>query len=374
MVAANAALVAALRKEGVDAAPCVGNVFAASRDDNVKNNVESSVLTLGTIKNCQFDTLESTVAAGRIPVVAALGKSETCDANSSQFLTFPTQAACLALARGLKPLKVIWLRPEGGLRSASSESNPVVRSIDLTDPVSTIADLIPEDAALVPELKALYEAAIEGSGAGAGVSVAVTKPEFLASELLSSGGAGTQVLRRERIQVHSSEEKVDLSRVVSLIENAFNATLPKDYFARLISGEDGRKLRRIYVSEGYRAVAVVTEEAGLPGVAYLDKFAVVPSAQGDRLGETLWRVMVENEAGGLYWRSRSANNVNQWYFEQATGAFKSGDWSVFWRGIQDSQVMTAVSVALALKPTFPLRVYPKSSPTSGNASEQPQLK
>jgi acetylglutamate synthase len=142
------------------------------------------------------------------------------------------------------------------------------------------------------------------------------------------------------------------------------------------------RLHRLYVSEGYRGVAIVTTEAGVPGVAYLDKFAVAPSAQGDKLGEVLWRAMVAGEGGRLYWRSRGSNRVNPWYYEQSEGCYKTkaGDWTVFWRGLGDAEIMNAVSAALALPPTFAPRVYAAAaadgaSPGRGAAAlVQPMLK
>lgn len=430
MLRANAALVAALQREGVEAAPLAGNVFEAAPDAAAAASAIDAGATAavagvaGRVTGVRSDLLTSAVEAGRIPIVASLSlaadsASSSCDGGTSGsgFLTFPTSAACAALARAVKPLKLIWLRPEGGLRaapaSASAASPSVLRSVDLSDlgapeaSTSLAASLIPEDAALLPELAQLYDAAAS-SGApqpadapagaaagGGGVSVSVTKPEHLAEELFTARGSGTVLLRRERIAAHDSLEGVDVPRVRALVEEAFGAALPADYFdamttAVTVAGSDAsaasagaspmapgsRRLRRIYVSESCRGVAIVTEEAGLPGVAYLDKFAVSKSAQGDKLGEALWRVMLDTERGNLYWRSRQSNRVNDWYAAQSSGHFKApaGDWSVFWCGLPMESVMPAITTALALKPTFPMRVYPTGSAEMKAPTEQPALK
>ena len=82
-----------------------------------------------------------------------------------------------------------------------------------------------------------------------------------------------------------------------MLEAAFNKSLPINYFT-----EVNARVLRIYLCESYRGVAIVTKEyvelyegvvAGITvsneqhGVSslqlpYLDKFAVAPSAQGDR--------------------------------------------------------------------------------------------
>ena len=388
MLAANAALVAALRKEGVEAAPFTSGVFSASRQAPGRGAYGASAELApiaGDIQGVASELLSAAAGAGRIPIVAALAAGGGAGGGSTPFLSFPTLDACGALARALRPLKVIWLRPEGGLRAADGEAT--VRALDLAADggaaAAIAAGLQPRDAALLPGLRALYEAVAGGGAAAdsAGASVSVTKPEHLAAELLSpGGGSGTVLLRRERIRAVTAgpdaAAQLDLPRIAALIQEAFGAALPAGYVADLVAGTaPGRALRRIYVSESYRGVAFVTEEAGMPGVAYLDKFAVARSAQGDRLGETLWRAMLDAEADTLYWRSRSANTVNPWYFEQAHGALKAGDWTVFWRGLPADKVMPAVATALALKPTFPLRVYPQGrAATAEEAAEQPQLK
>ena len=319
--------------------------------------------------------ITAAVAAGRIPIVAALADDldATDAAGAAGTLTFPTADAVVALARHLSPLKVIVLRPEGGLRTPDGARVPSVDLGAATTPALR-ASLPAGDAELLDSLASLYDATVgSSSSATSGATVSVTSPEHLAAEVFTHRGGGTVVLRGERILAYDSLEGLDVPRLAGLVSAAFGAELPADFLPRLAAGADGRRLRRVLVSEGYRAVALVTEEAGMPGVAYLDKFAVAPSAQGDKLGEVLWRAMVEVEPV-LYWRSRAANRVNPWYYEQSTGCYKApaGDWTVFWRGLPEPAIPTAITTALALPPTFPKRVYPGvMSPSSAAAAARP---
>eukprot|EP00121_Abeoforma_whisleri_P003971 Awhi_evm1s3584 len=89
-------------------------------------------------------------------------------------------------------------------------------------------------------------------------------------------------------------------------------------------------IETLYLAESYRGLAIVTREKGL-GFSYLSKFAVVPSAQGDRLGLKVWNALVTGEST-FFWRSRRENPVNGWYFEQSDGCVKGEKWSVFWKG------------------------------------------
>lgn len=226
-------------------------------------------------------------------------------------------------------------------------------------------DLAPSDAHCLVEMASLYSVMQEP-----GCSVAATTPDHLAEELLSRKGSGTTVSKGARVAAHEDLSAIDVPRLTALVESAFGAELPPAFFEDLVAS--GR-LRRVYLSDDYRAAAIVTSEPGVPGVSYLDKFATSPSAQGDKLGEALWRVMVEREKQ-LYWRSRSSNRVNPWYFQESDGALKRGDWTVFWRGLEDDHVMDAVKAALAIKPTFAPRVYPPHKGPGPAPTQQPVLK
>jgi len=178
-----------------------------------------------------------------------------------------------------------------------------------------------------------------------GSTVALTSPEFLAQELFSHRGAGTLLLKGEVVlEVHSIDDhRFDRHALTALIEQAFGSQLPAHYWQE-IAGQ----LRCVYVCATGRGLAVILRKKG---VSYLDKFAVAPSAQGDKLGELLWDHMVAREKK-LFWRSRPANRVNTWYYTRSDGAFKSSEWHVFWRGLQPSEVAGVVDCALQLPSTF----------------------
>ena len=324
--------------------------------------------------------------------------------SHSRYETACLQRLATQVVRSLwsLPLQVICLRSEGGLRTRDGEA---VKAVDLAREVPELLSLVetsaasaakaaspaasvwaphysdpalllsiahnlsltPSDAHCLVEMASLYSVMNEP-----GCSVAATTPDCLAEELLSRKGSGTLVSKGARVIVHEDLSAVDVQRLNSLVESAFGAELPPSFFQDLVSS--GR-LRRVYLSEDYRAAAIVTSEPGLPGVSYLDKFATAPSAQGDKLGEALWRVMADRESQ-LYWRSRSSNRVNPWYFQQSDGALKakSGEWTGFWRGLDDSQVMGAVKAALEIKPTFAPRVYPPHVGSGPAPSQQPVLK
>lgn len=417
LTAANAELVEALRKEGVDAVPLVEGVFRAQREETADGDggggAGSLAGVIGRIRSVSPDAIEAAVRAGKVPIVSA-----TSNDSQGRALTFSTQTAALAIARTLQPLKVIWLRPEGGLRTMEGR---VVGSVDLCRDAPHLVSWLPppelhadfsaeefdcgssaitdeeeaaaaalvkaevcleelrlskEDAASLVELASFHDVLKEP-----GATVSVTAPEHLAAELFTHRGAGTLIARGERIFSHASLLTLDVPRLNALISAAFGATLPDGYLEGLAAS--GR-LDRVYISEGYRAAAIVLHAPAVAeGAHYLDKFAVDPSAQGDKLGEVLWRAMISRERR-LFWRSRSSNRVNSWYFEQShgcvkgrsagDGAMKPLEWTIFWRHLEPDESARAIQWALAQPPTFHHDVkLPDALEETKHPASQPQL-
>jgi acetylglutamate kinase len=406
LTTSNAALVAALRREGVDAVPLTADVFRASRDDDAEGELAGAV---GKIRAVSTEHITAAVRAGSVPIVSA-----TATDAAGKHLTFSTQAATVALARVVQPLKVIWLRPEGGLRTGD---NRVVGSVDLCRDAPHLVSGLPEpelhadasaeefdcgssaitdeeeaaaaaaakaeicheelhlckaDAASLVELASFHDVLKEP-----GATVSVTAPEHLAAELFTHRGEGTLIARGERVFSHASLLTLDVPRLNALIGAAFGAPLPEGYLEGL---ERAGRLDRVYISENYRAAAVVLHAPDVgDGVHYLDKFAVDPSAQGDKLGEVLWRSMISRERR-LFWRSRATNRVNTWYYEQSHGCVKAAApvgglaWTIFWRHLSDREYERAVGWALSQPPTFPhSKDVPDAAERGTHPAAQPQL-
>jgi acetylglutamate synthase len=65
---------------------------------------------------------------------------------------------------------------------------------------------------------------------------------------------------------------------------------------------------------------------------YLCKFCVRKSAQGLGLGDLLWRSL-QRDIDRLYWRSRTNNPLNAWYYARCQGAFRTNShFTIFWYG------------------------------------------
>lgn len=140
--------------------------------------------------------------------------------------------------------------------------------------------------------------------------------------------------------LHLSDPRIDLPRLVHLIEDSFGRKLDvQHYLSRIDSHIAG-----IIIAGEYEGGALLTwetppspdddDEGVRPPVPYLDKFAVLKRSQGaGGVADMLFNAMVRDcFPHGVCWRSRKTNPVNKWYFERAKGSWKMPDtqWTMFW--------------------------------------------
>jgi len=151
------------------------------------------------------------------------------------------------------------------------------------------------------------------------------------------------------MQVIRSLDQIDRQKMKHLLEASFKRVLNEEAFYERLE----TSLDYVIVAGDYAGAAIVTKERAspdAPAISYLDKFAVLPSNQGDGTVDFLWVALHDesyglglpfsaNPNGGkggkgegrdLVWRSRADNPVNKWYFERSTGHLRQGSWVVFW--------------------------------------------
>ncbi|KAJ9113739.1 hypothetical protein QFC20_001764 [Naganishia adeliensis] len=164
------------------------------------------------------------------------------------------------------------------------------------------------------------------------------------------------------VRIVRSVQDIDRAKLTRLLEKSFRRTLnEKAFYARLEKDMDF-----LIVAGDYAGAALCTfegrqekessetlssaDKTHLP-ICYLDKFAVLPSHQGDGTVDFLW-VALRDETFGLglkdaananigslsgvgtgrdlVWRSRGDNPVNKWYYERSNGFTTRGSWKMFW--------------------------------------------
>ena len=136
--------------------------------------------------------------------------------------------------------------------------------------------------------------------------------------------------------IQLSDPRVDLARLVYLIEDSFNRTLDVSHYLSRISD----RIAGVIICGNYEGGAILTWEAPFPGcqaeqmVPYLDKFAVLKRSQGaGGVADMIFKAMVGDcLPDGVCWRSRRDNPVNKWYFERSKGTWKmpNSNWTMFW--------------------------------------------
>ncbi|XP_078125858.1 N-acetylglutamate synthase, mitochondrial [Sander vitreus] len=286
--------------------------------------------------------LQWSLNCGTIPLVCPVGR----DGRGCSVMLDPTEVTA-AIARALKPRKVMFLNNSGGLRS---QENKVLDTVSLPSDLpslSTAAWLSAAERRRVTAIARLLNQLLTES------SAVITSADTLLTELFSHRGSGTLFKNGDPIHRYSSLDGIDVDRLLALINKSFDKSLRQDYIDSL----KGR-LHSIYLSEGYSAAAIVTMEPVNSGTPYLDKFVVSSSKQGQGTSHILWEC-VRQDLGKLFWRSRATNRINPWYFKHCDGSFVNGAWTVFWFGLTD------------IRDSYELVEYAKDLPDSFHAPASP---
>lgn len=318
-------LVDALERMGTRARPIIGTVFEAELLDFDRFGY------VGEVTEVDLDPIYACIRAGALPILACLGETE-----SGQIVNINADVAANKLAVAGQPYKIVFLTSTGGLLDQHGNILPSINLAEDYDQLMNQPWVHSGMRLKLQEIKELLDELPQSS------SVSITKPDQLARELFTHKGSGTLVRRGEEVSLFTTMEGVDQGRVRDLLENCFQRRLADGYF-------DDKPFYRIYLTESYRACAILTKPADIP---YLDKFGVTQKAQGEGIGGSVWsRMRQENPV--LFWRSRTANPINAWYFQQSDGAYKTGEWTVFWYGLKEYEaIKECVDRALAMPPTL----------------------
>lgn len=236
------------------------------------------------------------------------------------------------IVKGLMPAKVIFLQPSGGLRKGGVRL-PVVK---LEDDISALGLDRLSDGQKAFLNKARNLAAMPDNQA----TYVIASPLNLLQELFTTKGSGTLMRRAATIIEATDFNSVDVAFMKSSIESAFEKFLNDDFFKAPIE--------RAFFEKDYRGGAIVTSLAGLP---YLSKFWVIQLAQGEGIARDIWDALC-NDVPSFFWRSRANNPFNEWYMQACDGMQKSGDWRVFWRGLDAPEVPGAIIAAASAPDDF----------------------
>ena len=191
------------------------------------------------------------------------------------------------------------------------------------------------DTELLPEDKAMADAAAALLESRPGTHISVTSPINLLKEIFTVKGAGT-VFRRGSIILSG---KADSERLLALLEESFGKKPKPGVLA---------DVTQTYFEENYRGAVLLEQQ---PEGLYLSKFAVGPEARGEGLAQELWDEVCKNHSA-FFWRSRKGNPVNQWYDRHADGRHTADDWVVFWRGMDAAAIPGLIAFCVSRPADF----------------------
>ena len=386
-------VVTALEKYGAKARPVLGAVVRLGpkpgEEEAPASNTEYTP-EAHTLPS-DLDPIRSALKAGEIPVLPPMAldsfyRSVRVDAND----------VIAALARGmgeaaaeakyevpddndvdLTPMRLMIINKEGGVPSYARDGMPHLL-VNLASEYSYIRNTFD------PRWKSTHPSALSNlalartclsymPSSSSAVMVSHRSPSSLIANLITNKPAVSSslphallqgnrkleshtptILRRGLdVRVIRSAADIDRTKLKALLEQSFKRDLDEDAFWKRLDND----LDFVIVAGDYAGAAIVTTEQCPAGtseafapITYLDKFAVLPSHQGDGTVDFLWVALHDesyglglpfsaNPNGGkegvgegrdLVWRSRANNPVNKWYFERSTGHIRMGDWVLFW--------------------------------------------
>ncbi|MCH2108908.1 MAG: hypothetical protein MK135_06235 [Polyangiaceae bacterium] len=176
-------------------------------------------------------------------------------------------------------------------------------------------------------LKAAHDIFQQAEAFGAPLaSLAVASPFSLLRELFTVRGEGTLIRPGAQIHRYRAYAELNLRQLSELLSESFSKKPQADIYRRVPLA--------IFLEHQYRGVALLEE--GL-NAAFLTKFAVLPVARGEGLGQELWWALVRAHPR-VYWRSRPDNPINSWYSTVCDGMQRRPEWHVFWRGVAPQEV------------------------------------
>lgn len=381
-------IVTCLEKQGARALPITGTIVRLGPKPNSTASIPDGIEPPETHAfPTDLSTIRSALDSGEIPVIAPFALDSFC-----RSVRVDSNDVIAGLARGmvecaealeesssepppksdLTPLRLMIINRDGGVPSYARSGYPHLL-INLTSEYNHIRETFRPDwreshPSALSNLSLARTCLQYMPPSSSAIMVSHKSPSSLIGNLITNkpavssslphallqGNRGltphtpTLLRRGLPIQVLRSVYDIDKTKMTALLEQSFKRTVNYDFYNRLAGVLDFA-----IIAGDYAGAAIVTNEVSLQGhppISYLDKFAVLPSHQGDGTVDFLWVALHDesyglghpfsaNPNGGrggkgvgrdLVWRSRSDNPVNKWYFERSTGHLRIGPWILFW--------------------------------------------
>lgn len=237
----------------------------------------------------------------------------------------------MALVASLSPSKVIFLQPSGGI-SQRGERVPVINIDDKSQ--LELDGLSHGQARFIDLARKMLEAHKHKS------VFIIASPLNLLQELFTVKGSGTLIRLGAKVNAYKNLRQLD--------EDALRTSIEFGFEKPIVSDMSEWPVRSVLLEENYRGGAILTKVSEM---TYLSKFWVVKEAQGEGIARDIWDSIVKKNTS-FFWRSRKENPFNDWYIKVCDGMQLSGDWRVFWRGLNLEEIKMAIDSASRVPEDF----------------------
>ena len=234
------------------------------------------------------------------------------------------------LVEAIRPDKVIFLHPSGGLSKAGQRISVI--NVD-SDPTDDYTQTIGQSQFVDIAKRMLREIESE-------THYVMASPLNLIQELFTETGSGTLLRRGVVIKDYKTYRALDLDVLEHSIESSFDKALVPNFFKGGIE--------RVFFEEDYRSGLILKR---IEDLTYMSKFWVRRQARGEGIARDIWNRTVM-EYPSLFWRSRVGNPFNAWYMRRCDGMQRTGEWTVFWTGLDANDVPRAIRIAQDLPDDF----------------------
>jgi len=299
-------LITALNNENIKTQSLFNQVFVCDYLDKEKYGY------VGEIKQVNLEEINKAIANKQVPIISCLGIDDI-----GQVMNINADIAMKKLVWEAQPAKVIFVTPTGGLLD---ENDQLISAVQL---INQYKDLMKQPwlhSGMKLKIQQIYQLL---KPVPRKLSVSITSASELAKELFTHQGKGTFISMGEHIHNHYVMGTAAELQLKSLLESTFKRKLKNDFLKSI-------DMKSLIISESGQAAALITN--GQNGIAYLNKFAVTPLAQGQGLGKSIWQQLLLIYPK-IYWRSRIDNPINAWYSIQADCSYKKDGWMVFSSGM-----------------------------------------
>ncbi len=309
-------------------------VVGAMEDGQTETKMQAQRLSRDLDRSGVRSTKLNTASYGLIKEVrktASLGKTPILEMTERR-----GKMNLANLVSELKPKKIIFLQPSGGLNQNG------LRKANLS--VAQLPDFMDAETFSAGQIRFLDCVLELEKSANTKRSYIIASPLNLLGELFTTRGSGTLIRRGIKIKTGNTFNAFSKPKLSRALESAFDKRLKASFF--------DKPLYKGFVESDLQGGALFKEQAGYP---YLSKFFVSHESRGDGIARDIWDAACA-EVPAFVWRSRMGNPFNTWYMRQCDGMQRtenaSGAWRVFWKGLDASQIGDAIEAAAGAPDDF----------------------